>query len=46
MAVQNKILQKDSDQLQVERKRLTETTIELTRAKEKEEQTNANFKAI
>ena len=34
----NKVLAKDSEQLVIERKRITELTLEVTKAKEKEEQ--------
>lgn len=40
----NKVLQKDSDQLNTERQRVNDLTLDLTKAKEKEEQNSASLK--
>lgn len=44
MQRQNKVLQKDSDQLNIERQRVNQLTLDLTKAKEKEEQNAGQLK--
>ena len=44
MQRQNKVLTKDSEQLEVERKRITQLTLDVTKAKEKEEQMAGQLK--
>lgn len=44
MQRQNKVLSKDSEQLAIERKRITQLTLDVTKSKEKEEQMAGQLK--